>query len=175
MEQKLRNASGRVLRDQPGNNRRHSDMSPVRDFLSSIEAIYDHILRTRRSKLHLDRHIGRAYPSQWIENDYRRTVGMVSSARCIDAFRHGRQRPTADLIRRPPHHIIILLRILIDHPNPRPRSQIVELVEQHLLPILRQVLFPDTHAHPATPAKPTSPHPALPLPRRAYSACGWPA
>ena len=68
--------------------------------------------------------------------------------------------------------VVVLLRILIDHADARPRRQIVELVEQHLLPILGQLRPPDISCRRATPATTTSPRSA-PLLRLSRMLCLW--
>ena len=45
-----------------------------------------------------------------------------------------------NLIRRPAHLVVILLRVLVDHADARSRRQIVKLVERDLLPGLGQLI-----------------------------------
>ena len=77
----------------------------------------------------------RPLPSQRVVNEHRNPIALS-----VNVFRDSFKSPTGNLIRRPAHYIVILLRILIDHANPRPRRQIVELIKEHLLPILSQFL-----------------------------------
>ena len=82
-------------------------------------------------------HIPGPFPTQRIEDHHRdRLFARLLGVYPVD---HRAECICIDLIRRPPHHVVILLRILIDHADPGPRRQIVELIKQHLLPILRQL------------------------------------
>ena len=80
-----------------------------------------------------------------------------------------------NLVRRPAHHVVILLRILIDDADARSCRQIMELVEQHLLPILRNLIAGILLAIRATPATTTSPRSLPALRCGACWACDWPA
>ena len=87
-----------------------------------------------------DHYRSRPRPSKRIKYHERLAFFALHPGRRVNSLGHLVQRPSRNLPRRHPHPVIILLRILINDADPRPRRQIVELVEQHLLPILVQLV-----------------------------------
>src|SRR6516165_9265580 len=86
----------------------------------------------------MDRNFPASFPAQRIEDDNRFFFRNSSALCSVDCLGDCIERTARNLIRRPAHHVVVLLRILIDDSNPRTRSQVMELVEEHPLPILGQ-------------------------------------
>ena len=73
-------------------------------------------------------------PSERIEDDDRNALLDA----CIDLRGKGREGIAGNLVGRPVNLVIILLRFLVDDADAGPRREIMELVEQDMLPGTRQ-------------------------------------
>ena len=114
----------------------------------------------------------RAFPGQRIENDHRNSA--CSSGCRIDFAGNVVQRIGVASLGGPAHHVVILLRILIDHADARSRREIVKLIEEHLLPRFVELVAGIGCARRAMPARNISPRSASILRSRACCACDWP-
>ena len=85
-------------------------------------------------QLHLDGHGSRAAPAEWIEDHDRN--GIRSLYLRVNSFGDGLQRFRGDFIGGPADYVVVLLRVLIDDADAGAGGEVVELVEEHLLPVL---------------------------------------
>ena len=105
---------------------------------------------------------------------FQTTIGSPKPSR-IDPGIDGMKSSRRCFVRGQAYLVVVFLCVLINSTDGRPSRHIMELVEQYLLPCLRQLSLPDMAGHPARQERNISRRSAIALHSPACFASDWPA